>query len=116
MHTEAHLFSVPNDCLWYDKLWGPSQGVVTLFSVAMSFNIFYLTHPSYLQTSCNIFEWLPPPRAFSYHRLQIRCSVQEGVEKLLILVLRVVVDLEGKSFKMQMCCWDAILNVESQLH
>ena len=33
MHTEAHLFSVPNDYLWYDKLWGPSQRVVTLFSV-----------------------------------------------------------------------------------
>ena len=33
MHTEAHLFSVPNDCLWYDKLWGPSQRVVTLFSL-----------------------------------------------------------------------------------
>ena len=32
MHTEAHLFSVPNDCLWYDKLWGPSQRVVTLLS------------------------------------------------------------------------------------
>ena len=32
MHTEAHLFSVPNDCLWYDKLWGPSQRVVTLFA------------------------------------------------------------------------------------
>ena len=32
MHTEAHLFSLPNDCLWYDKLWGPSQRVVTLFS------------------------------------------------------------------------------------
>ena len=31
MHTEAHLFSVPNDCLWYDKLRGPSQRVVTLF-------------------------------------------------------------------------------------
>ena len=31
MHTEDHLFSVPNDCLWYDKLWGPSQRVVTLF-------------------------------------------------------------------------------------
>ena len=30
MHTEAHFFSVPNDCLWYDKLWGPSQRVVTL--------------------------------------------------------------------------------------
>ena len=30
MHTEAHLFSLPNDCLWYDKLWGPSQRVVTL--------------------------------------------------------------------------------------
>ena len=30
MHTEAHLFSVPNDYLWYDKLWGPSQRVVTL--------------------------------------------------------------------------------------
>ena len=30
VHTEAHLFSVPNDCLWYDKLWGPSQRVVTL--------------------------------------------------------------------------------------
>ena len=34
MHTEAHLFSVPNDCLWYDKLWGPSQRVVTLFSIS----------------------------------------------------------------------------------
>ena len=33
MHTEAHLFSVPNDCLWYDKLWGPSQRVVTLFLI-----------------------------------------------------------------------------------
>ena len=33
MHTEAHLFSVPNACLWYDKLWGPSQRVVTLFSL-----------------------------------------------------------------------------------
>ena len=32
MHTEAHLFSVPNDCLWYDKLWGPSQRVVTLLT------------------------------------------------------------------------------------
>ena len=31
VHTEARLFSVPNDCLWYDKLWGPSQRVVTLF-------------------------------------------------------------------------------------
>ena len=31
MLTEAHLFSMPNDCLWYDKLWGPSQRVVTLF-------------------------------------------------------------------------------------
>ena len=31
VHTEAHLFSLPNDCLWYDKLWGPSQRVVTLF-------------------------------------------------------------------------------------
>ena len=31
LHTEAHLFSLPNDCLWYDKLWGPSQRVVTLF-------------------------------------------------------------------------------------
>ena len=31
MHTDAHLFSVPNDCLRYDKLWGPSQRVVTLF-------------------------------------------------------------------------------------
>ena len=35
MHTEAHLFSVPNDCLWYDKLWGPSQRVVTLFSTLL---------------------------------------------------------------------------------
>ena len=42
---------------------------------------------------------LPPPRAFSYHRLQIRCSVQEGVEKLLILVLRLVVDLGGSLLK-----------------
>ena len=31
MHTEAHLFSLPNYCLWYDKLWGPSQRVATLF-------------------------------------------------------------------------------------
>ena len=31
-YCEAHLFSVPNDCLWYDKLWGPSQRVVTLLS------------------------------------------------------------------------------------
>ena len=31
VHTDPHLFSVPNDCLWYDKLWGPSQRVVTLF-------------------------------------------------------------------------------------
>ena len=23
---------MPNDYLWYDKLWGPSQRVVTLFS------------------------------------------------------------------------------------
>ena len=37
MHTEAHLFSVPNDCLWYDKLWGPSQRVVTLFFDLVSF-------------------------------------------------------------------------------
>ena len=36
MHTEAHLFSVPNDCLWYDKLWGPSQRVVTLFSLPIT--------------------------------------------------------------------------------
>ena len=29
---DGHAFcSVPNDCLWYDKLWGPSQRVVTLF-------------------------------------------------------------------------------------
>ena len=28
--TVAHLFSLLNDCLWYDKLWGPSQRVVTL--------------------------------------------------------------------------------------
>ena len=27
----AHIFSLPNHCLWYDKLWGPSQRVVTLF-------------------------------------------------------------------------------------
>ena len=30
-HTVSHLFSLLNDCLWYDKLWGPSQRVVTLF-------------------------------------------------------------------------------------
>ena len=33
VHTEAHLFSVPNDYLWYDKLWGPSQRVFTLLFV-----------------------------------------------------------------------------------
>ena len=32
-YCEAHLFSVPNDCLWYDTLWGPSQRVVTLFGI-----------------------------------------------------------------------------------
>ena len=37
MHTDAHLFSVPNDCLWYDKLWGPSQRVVTLLHPIMRF-------------------------------------------------------------------------------
>ena len=39
MHTEAHLFSVPNDCLWYDKLWGPSQRVVTLLQVTIKMKI-----------------------------------------------------------------------------
>ena len=38
MHTEAHLFSVPNDYLWYDKLWGPSQRVVTLFHICEELN------------------------------------------------------------------------------
>ena len=38
MHTDAHLFSVPNDCLWYDKLWGPSQRVVTLFNICKHFS------------------------------------------------------------------------------
>ena len=33
VHREAHLFSLPNDCLWYDKLWGASQRVVTLFKL-----------------------------------------------------------------------------------
>ena len=44
VHTEAHLFSLPNDCLWYDKLWGPSQQVVTLFvsSFALSFCSMFL--------------------------------------------------------------------------
>ena len=31
MCIQMLIFSVPNDCLWYDKLWGPSQRVVTLF-------------------------------------------------------------------------------------
>ena len=25
-----------NDCLWYDKLWGPSQRVVTLFLLVVA--------------------------------------------------------------------------------
>ena len=29
LHTVAH--SLLNEYLWYDKLWGPSQRVVTLF-------------------------------------------------------------------------------------
>ena len=37
MLLEAHLFSVSNDCLWYDKLWGPSQRVVTLFFICYDF-------------------------------------------------------------------------------
>ena len=40
MHTEAHLFSVPNDCLWNDKLWGPSQRVVTLFLECCAYKYF----------------------------------------------------------------------------
>ena len=63
----------------------------------ISFNIFLPVNK--LTISCNIFQWFPPPRVFSYHRLQILCSVQEGVEKLLILVLRVVVDLGGSLLK-----------------
>ena len=31
----AHLFSLLNDCLLHDKLWGPSQRVVTLFSALL---------------------------------------------------------------------------------
>ena len=52
MHTEAHLFSVPNDCLWYDKLWGPSQRVVTLFinapylPILSKANFLYTSHRS----------------------------------------------------------------------
>ena len=32
----AHIFSLPRDCLWYDKLWGPSQRVVTLLKTCLS--------------------------------------------------------------------------------
>ena len=38
--------SLPNHCLWYDKLWGPSQRVVTLFSLnATTYG--YYTLPSF---------------------------------------------------------------------
>ena len=50
VHTEAHLFSVPNDCLWYDKLWGPSQRVVTLLFV-LFFNV-VLFHCALIQWKC----------------------------------------------------------------
>ena len=39
-HTE-----VPNlgyDCLWYDKLWGPSQRVVTLFGLFVRLKFIHL--------------------------------------------------------------------------
>ena len=42
VHTEAHIFSLPNDCLWYDKLWGPSQRVVTLLLYIIFFIIYYV--------------------------------------------------------------------------
>ena len=45
MQTEGHLFSVPNDCLWYDKLWGPSQRVVTLF-IGFDYNVHQRLQPT----------------------------------------------------------------------
>ena len=42
-YCEAHLFSVPNDCLWYDTLWGPSQRVVTLFFVGLTYSFEEIT-------------------------------------------------------------------------
>ena len=38
-HSVAHLFSLLNDCLWYDKLWGPSQRVVTFFFILIAHSI-----------------------------------------------------------------------------
>ena len=58
MHTEAHLFSVPNDCLWYDKLWGPSQRVVTLL-------LLYKTEV-YCQNNC-------------YSHIKLKCIVKINV-------------------------------------
>ena len=70
MHTEAHLSSVPNDCLWYDKLWGPSQRVVTLFRKGTPFivvslacttlGIFLTLDSDFAMTSKNIKKTLTP--------------------------------------------------------
>ena len=59
VHTEAHLFSVPNYCLWYDKLWGPSQRVVTLFFHHQQHQTFVYEHDllKYLKNWVTI--WAP---------------------------------------------------------
>ena len=58
MHTEAHLFSWPNDCLWNDKLWGPSQRVVTLllliFIIGDWFPWFLAFHGVWLQLAPSV--------------------------------------------------------------
>ena len=54
MQTVAYLSSLRNDCLWYDKLWGPSQRVVTLFSAEKGEGGEAREHECHLQRSDRI--------------------------------------------------------------
>ena len=71
VHTEAHLFSVPNDCLWYDKLWGPSQRVVTLFSKSWVNSIQACKLSRVLPNNCVL---LPFPHRVRHWTFVIDCT------------------------------------------
>ena len=79
---ECNELSLLNDCLWYDKLWGPSQRVVTLLYLSISVLSYRWAAP--LCTASNVLPWwlslvqlLSPPQVAG-HRSGGAGGEQEG--------------------------------------
>ena len=86
MHTEAHLFSVPNDCLWYDTLWGPSQRVVTLLDRVPSTRSNVPTAPaaSFLSLMLPLLSPHAVPPPYLGHSVQTKWHARPGREYTII--------------------------------